>query len=317
MECGGPGVEWPAPKGRTQETEKGFSEVLMRKGGLLHMLAALLGLLLVGAAPAWAAGNGGAKKSTAPLYKVYAIRYGTVKDFPLDGLVKGAPKGQHIDIAMMFWLLQGGERNILVDAGFFHEQFIKSWKPVDYVRPSVAIGRLGLKPEDITDIIVSHAHWDHMDGVALFPRARVWIQKAEFDYYSIPAHQKHTGVFPVDMAELDRLKAEHRLELVDGDNREILPGIRVYTGGRHTYASQYVGVETRKGTVIVASDNVYLYENLEKNLPIAETFDAAANLRAQHRMEKLASSPNLIIPGHDPEVFIKFPKPGDGVARIA
>ena len=300
-----------------KEDEDAISEVLMQKRGLTHGLAAILGLLLIAAAPSWATGNGAVKQVAAPVYKVYAIRYGTVKNFPVDALVKGAPKGQRTDIAMMFWLLQGGGKNILVDAGFFHERFIKSWKPVDYVRPSVAIGRLGLKPEDITDIIVSHAHWDHMDGVALFPRARVWIQKAEFDYYSIPAHQKHTGVFPIDMAELDRLKAEHRLELVDGDNREILPGIRVYTGGRHTYASQYVGVQTKKGTVIVASDNVYLYENLEKNLPIAETFDAAANLQAQHRMEKLASNPNLIVPGHDPKVFIKFPKPGHGVARIA
>jgi len=296
--------------------ERDVFEVLMRKRGWICGLAVLAGILLIAAAPGWAAGGSG-KSAAAPVYKVYAIRYGMVKNYPVANLVKGVPKTERGDIAMMFWLLQGGGRNILVDAGFFHEQFIKSWKPVDFVRPSVAIGRLGLKPEDITDIIVSHAHWDHMDGVALFPRAHVWIQKAEFDYYSIPAHQKNTGVFPVDMAELDRLKAEHRLELVDGDNREILPGIRVYTGGRHTYASQYAGVQTRKGTVIVASDNVYLYENLEKNLPIAQTFDAAANLRAQHRMEKLASSPNLIVPGHDPKVFIKFPKPGHGVARIA
>ena len=293
------------------------AEVLMRRRGTMRGLAALAGFFLIAAAPAWAAGGRSSKTQSVPVYKVYAIRYGTVKNFPLAALVQGAPNSKRTDLAMMFWLLQGGGRNILADAGFFHKRFIKSWKPVDYVLPSVAIGRLGLKPDDITDIIVSHAHWDHLDGVALFPRARVWIQKAEFDYYSIPAHQKNTGVFPIDMAELDRLKAEHRLELVNGDDRQIFPGIKVYTGGRHTYASQYVGVHTRKGTVIVASDNVYLYENLEKNLPIAQTFDAAANLRAQHRMERLASHPGLIVPGHDPKVFIKFAKPGHGVARIA
>jgi glyoxylase-like metal-dependent hydrolase (beta-lactamase superfamily II) len=283
----------------------------------LSYLLSLLMAVIVSPAPGWATGKSASNKPATPVYKVYAIRYGTLKNFPLSALVKGAPKSEHTDLAMMFWLLQGGGRNILVDAGFYHEQFIKSWKPVDYVRPSVAIGRLRLKPADITDIIVSHAHWDHVDGVALFPKARVWIQKAEFDYYSIPAHQKKTGVFPVDMAELDKLKAENRLVLVNGDNRTIFPGITVYTGGRHTYASQYVGVHTRKGTVIVASDNVYLYENLERNLPIAQTFDAAANLRAQHRMERLASSPELIIPGHDPKVFVIFPKPGHGVSRIA
>jgi glyoxylase-like metal-dependent hydrolase (beta-lactamase superfamily II) len=290
----------------------------MRWIGRMGVFGVLTGAIcLAGLLPTSAAAQAAAAGSGEPVYQVYAIRYGTVKNFPTASLVKGAPKGQRTDIAMMFWLVRGGGRNVLVDAGFFRERFLKSWKPVDFVRPSEAIGKLGLKPGDITDIIVSHAHWDHMDGIALFPRARIWIQKAEYDYYSEPEHQKRTGVFPVDMAELEKVKAEGRLHLVDGDNREILPGIRVYTGGRHTYASQYAGVHTRKGTVIIASDNVYLYENLEKNLPIAQTFDAASNLRAQHRMRKLASSPSLIIPGHDPRVFVRFPRPGHGIARIA
>ena len=67
---------------------------------------------------------------------------------------------------------------------------------------------------------------------------------------------------------------------------------------------------------MIASDNMYLYENLQKHQPIAQTFDADSNLKAQDRMKQIASRPDLIVPGHDPEVFIKFPKPGNGVARI-
>lgn len=257
------------------------------------------------------------RAGSAPLYEVYALRYGTLKDFPVAGLVKGEDPKKRLDIALVIWLLKGNGRNILVDAGFYRDQFVQRWKPVDYVRPSQVIERVGLKPEDITDIIISHAHWDHADGADLFPRARVWIQKDEFNYYSDPEHQKKTGVFPVDMKMLSTLKDENRLELIDGDDKTILPGITVYTGGRHTYASQYVGVHTAKGVVILASDNVYLYENLEKNLPIAETFDAESNLRAQQRMKKLAASPDLVVPGHDAAIFVKFPDPGNGVARIA
>jgi glyoxylase-like metal-dependent hydrolase (beta-lactamase superfamily II) len=61
---------------------------------------------------------------------------------------------------------------------------------------------------------------------------------------------------------------------------------------------------------------MYLYENLEKHLPIAQTLDAASNLAAQERMLKIAASPRLIVPGHDPAVFERFPTPGNGVARI-
>ncbi len=254
---------------------------------------------------------------SSPVYEVYALRYGILKNFPAAALVKGEDPKKRLDIALTIWLIKGNGRKILVDTGFYRDQFLQEWKPIDYVRPSRLIGRLGLKPEDITDIIISHAHWDHADGTDLFPRARVWIQKDEFNYYSEPEHQKDTGVFPFDMNVLSTLKAQNRLELVDGDDKIILPGITVYTGGRHTYASQYAGVETSKGIVILASDNVYLYENLEKSLPIAETFDAQSNLRAQERMKKLAASPDLIVPGHDPTVFVKFPKPGNGVARIA
>jgi glyoxylase-like metal-dependent hydrolase (beta-lactamase superfamily II) len=249
-------------------------------------------------------------------YEVYAIRYGTLKSFPLGELVKGEDKNKKIDIALMIWLVKGNGRNILVDSGFYRDAFMKQWKPADYVQPSEAISKLGLKPEDITDVIISHAHWDHVDGTDLFPKARVWIQKEEFEYYEQPEHQKGSGVFAVDMAMLEKIRAEGRLELVDGDDKTVLPGITVYTGGRHTYASQYVGVNTSKGIVILASDNVYLYENIEKSLPITATFDAESNLRAQERMKKLAGNPALIIPGHDPAVFVKFPKPGNGIALI-
>jgi glyoxylase-like metal-dependent hydrolase (beta-lactamase superfamily II) len=68
--------------------------------------------------------------------------------------------------------------------------------------------------------------------------------------------------------------------------------------------------------VVIASDNVYTYENLEKHVPITATLDAKANLAAQDRMKKIASNPRLIIPGHDPAVFVRFPKPGNGVARL-
>ncbi len=94
------------------------------------------------------------------------------------------------------------------------------------------------------------------------------------------------------------------------------PGILVYTGGRHTHESQYVSVPTRAGTVVLASDNVYLYLNLDRHRPIAATWDTVSNLAAQDRMKRIASSPRLIVPGHDPAVFDRFPKVADRVVEI-
>jgi len=256
---------------------------------------------------------------TKPEYEVYAIRYATIPDFAVSGLVAGADPARKMDIAMMVWLLRGNGKNILVDSGFYRDQFFQQWHVTDFVKPSDAVKRVGLQPEDITDVVVTHMHWDHADGMDLFPNARVWLQKEELEYYAGSAWQTrrtHGGIDPDDVLAAVKLNLQGRMALVNGDAQEILPGVTCYTGGKHTYASQYVGVNTAAGTVVLASDNLYLYENLEKHVPIAATLDAASNLRAQDRMKQLASNPKLIVPGHDPAVMTRFREVQAGVVRI-
>lgn len=254
----------------------------------------------------------------APTYEVYAVQYGVLKAFRVSSLIANADTSRRLDIAMMVWLLKGpGGRTILVDAGFQRDDLIQRWKPADYLKPSEAVARFGVKPEDITDIIVSHVHWDHLDGADLFPRARIWIQKDEYEHHVDSAGKRlANAIDAADATMLAKMRSDGRVMFVEGDAREIMPGITVYTGGKHTWQSQYAGVRTAEGTVVVASDNMYLYENLEKHVPISQTLDAASNLAAQERMTKIASSPRLIVPGHDPAVFERFPAPGHGVARI-
>jgi glyoxylase-like metal-dependent hydrolase (beta-lactamase superfamily II) len=252
-------------------------------------------------------------------YEVYAIRYATIPDFAVNQLVAKAEPARKLDIAMMVWLVRGNGRNILVDAGFYREQFFKQWHVTDFVKPSDAVKRAGVNSEDITDVIVTHMHWDHADGMDLFPKARIWLQKDELEYYAGEAWQSrrtHGGIDPDDVLTAVKLNLEGRVGLVNGDAQEILPGITCYTGGKHTYASQFVAVNTSGGTVVLASDNMYLWENMEKHAPIAATLDADSNLRAQDRMKELAASPQFVIPGHDPAVMTKFPLTAPGVVRI-
>lgn len=253
-----------------------------------------------------------------PKYEIYGIRYATLKDFSVAGLVAGADKSRKMDIAMMIWLIKGDGRNVLFDCGFYREQFMRQWHPADYEKPSVALERAGLKPEEITDVIISHIHWDHADGFDLFPMAKIWIQKDELEYYAGEAWQgkKRTAAAPDDLLGLVKLNTEGKVGLVHGDAQEILPGITCYIGGKHTYQSQYIGVTTAAGIVVLASDNVYLKENLEKHVPISATLDAESNLRAQDRMKELAASPKLILTGHDPAVMKDFPEVAPRVVKI-
>lgn len=253
-------------------------------------------------------------------YEVYAVRFAHVP-YAESSLVAGAAKGPQVDIAFTVWPIvdAASGRVILVDAGFYRDKFMASWKPQDYVRPSVALQNgLNIPPDRVTDIIVTHTHWDHVDGADLFPKATIWIQRAEFDYYLGPAGtvKNRGGLDAEDAPMLAKLNAEGRVRLVDGDDKEILPGIRVYTGGKHTFESQYVKVTTPDGPVILASDNAYLYKNIDSSLAIAQTLDAAANVAAQKRMVELAGNANRVIPGHDPAVFTRFKLVTPNVARL-
>jgi len=261
-----------------------------------------------------------ARPGGVPRYEVYAVRFAHVP-FAESSLVAGAAKGPQVDIAFTVWPIVDASsgRVILVDAGFYRDKFMASWKPQDYLRPSAALqSGLNIPPDRVTDIIVTHSHWDHFDGADLFPKATIWIQRAEFDYYVGPdtTVRNRGGLDAEDAPMLAKLNADGRVTLIDGDNQQILPGIRVYTGGKHTFASQFVGVTTREGTLILASDNAYLYKNIDSGLAIAQTLDPASNVAAQKRMVELAGNANRVIPGHDPAVFTRFKLVTPNVARL-
>jgi glyoxylase-like metal-dependent hydrolase (beta-lactamase superfamily II) len=257
--------------------------------------------------------------AATPDYSIQAIRYASAED-QVSGLVMGAPKGEKIEIAMVIWLVRGGGHNILFDSGYHRDTFLKYFPSTGYIRPDEAVKLAGVQPDEITDIVISHAHWDHLGGIDLFPKAKVWIQKEEYRYYTGPAWQPggdHGGIDPEDVQQLVKLNTEGRVRLVDGDDVEIFPGIRAYTGGHHTYASQYLLVEGNPPFVL-ASDNCYLYRNLAEHKASATFTDAdhAANIKNQERMIQLAGgNPDRVIPGHDAAQFQKYPTTGR-IAKI-
>ena len=87
-------------------------------------------------------------------------------------------------------------------------------------------------------MIVTHPHFDYIGGIDLFPNAMLWMQQKDFDYFVSTAWQK--GGFSDVLNKKDVIKVvpksiDGHLTLVHGDNKEIMPGIRVYIGSKHTY----------------------------------------------------------------------------------
>ncbi len=272
------------------------------------LLAAALFLLV---SPAFA-------QSPATTYEVYAVRFAGPESGPLSEAAVGGDPGQTVTGCNMVWLLKGSNgRNVLVDTGYVAPP---NGKDKTYVRPDVALARLHVSPDDIADVVITHPHVDHIDGIGLFSKSRLWMQKDDYDYFVGAAWQKggtSDGFEKGDVRKIVEANLSGRLTLVKGDDLEILPGIKVFTGSKHTWESQYLLVTTKTEPVLLASDAIWFYYNLDHLVAIPKyTFDANAYVQAMKRMTTLVRNRELIIPGHDAKVFEKFPAVAEGIVKI-
>jgi glyoxylase-like metal-dependent hydrolase (beta-lactamase superfamily II) len=251
-------------------------------------------------------------------YEIFALKFAGNRSTVASAIAVGAPTSDSIKGCSIIWLLKGNNgKVVLVDAGFTDTT---QYPANNYTRPDLVLQKISIKPEDITDLIVTHPHYDHIGGIDLFPKAMLWMQKDDFDYFVGTAWQKNgfsEGFNKKDVFKLIQKSVDGHLTLVKGDSIEIIPGIRVFIGSRHTYESQYVLVNGRSGKTIIASDNIWFYYNLQHLLPIPKyTFDPTGYVSAMKRMKTLVSNAELIIPGHDALIFSKFPIVADRVVKI-
>lgn len=250
-------------------------------------------------------------------YEVFALRFATNGKVPITAVATGSVTKDSVEICYMFWLLKGKNgRIVLVDAGFSDTTELRVKK---YTRPDAVLGKVDIRPNEITDIIITHPHRDHLNGIDLSPEAMVWMQKNDFDYFVGSAWQKGgstVGFKKNDVQKVVQRNLDKKLTLVKGDDLEIIPGIKVFIGSKHTYESQYVLVDTNSDKVIIASDGSWFYYNVVNLLPIPLTFDAQAYVESLKRMKTMVKDVDLIIPGHDQSVFSKFPKVAEDIVKI-
>jgi glyoxylase-like metal-dependent hydrolase (beta-lactamase superfamily II) len=259
------------------------------------------------------------KCQTSDEYQVFALKYTDGQNISAQRMIAGANPADSVRVCYMFWLLKGAnDRNILVDVGFIDttKTGIKN-----YVRPDLLLQRINVKPSDITDIIITHPHNDHIGGINLFPNAKVWMQKDDFGYFVGGAWQENgfsRGFQKNDVRNIIEINLQGRLKLVEGDNVEIMPGIRVFIGSKHTFENLYllVNSNSRTNKIVVASDAIWFYYNLDKLLPATLCMDPKAYVEAMKRMKTLVTNPDLIIPGHDDLVFSKFPEISKWIVKI-
>lgn len=241
-------------------------------------------------------------------YEIYAIRYAHMPRKRRDNFLGGDPHDAPMPMDFFVWLLKSPTRCILVDTGF--NARTAAIRQRELLRcPIEALADLEVRPEDVTDVIITHLHYDHAGNLDKLPRARFHIQDAEVAYATgrCMCHGVLRHAYSVDdVVELVRRVYDDRVVFHDGDG-EVAEGVRLLHIGGHTKGLQSVQVQTARGKVVLASDASHYYENIERSRPFPIVFNVADMLRGYARLHAAASSPDHIVPGHDPRVLEIYP----------
>jgi glyoxylase-like metal-dependent hydrolase (beta-lactamase superfamily II) len=217
---------------------------------------------------------------------------------------------QH-DMDYFMWVLRRGDELILVDTGYDQEEADRRGRPIR-LDPREALSPLGIAPEDISTLIVTHLHYDHAGGLRHFPNATIHIQAAEMAYATGPCmcHGTLQAPFTADhICEAVKRLYSGRVVFHEGDG-EVAEGVTVHRTGGHSKGLQVVRVLTEPGWMCLASDASHYYENFLEAKPFPIVVDLKEMLDGFKSIQKLASSRDLVIPGHDPLVRNLFPTHG-------
>jgi glyoxylase-like metal-dependent hydrolase (beta-lactamase superfamily II) len=269
------------------------------------------------------------------LYSIHALEYCYVSKYPKSAVIYGAHNEGTIKLPYCYMLIRGKGITALVDVGLnrtdYGNYLADSYGVENWHSPKEVLGEVGVRPEDITHVFVTHAHFDHIGNLESFPKAKVYLQKRELEGWiwamGLPDKMRWLmgGVDPGDMILCVELSRDQRLVLVDGDAEDVLPGIDITAAlDSHTFASMWVtvrnnGAKNTDDAWVMAGDLIYQFENVEGKdsvqkidslyIPIGFATGSQLNslLATDKMMKQVGQQATHIIAGHEERVGQRFP----------
>jgi len=254
--------------------------------------------------------------SNAPNYEVYVLMSASMAGFSRFAAIDNddiKEKSQE-ETPFTFAYIKGTDVEMVFGTGPTKETALSnpfSTKgSLDFVDQQTLLASIGVDASMIKTVVIEATCRDHTGGMNAFTNANFVIQKKEFD--AIPTSYSH----PDDNEKIKQLKETGRLEIIDGD-KELMPGITAHFMGGHMPGCQFLSVNTEDGLVVLAGDGLYTYENLKYNVVCPYNVGVDEQKSSYERIRKvLGESDQLLVPGHDMEVFRRFPKAPDRVVQI-
>ena len=250
-------------------------------------------------------------------YEVFAVRYGSMERLRSDNFIARDIHDGPMPLDFFVWVVRGEGGTFVIDTGFDEATDKRRGRAIS--RP-VAEGLkiLGVAPDRVSDVVLTHMHYDHAGNHEIFPQARYHLQEKEMIYATGPCMCHQTLRHPFELDDVQHMVKrvfEGRVCFHDGGH-EIAPGLSLHWVGGHSRGLQVVRVKTRRGWVVLASDAAHFYDNFLLGSPFPIVVDVADMLAGFDTLRTLATSEAHVIPGHDPLVLARYPSVADGIARL-
>ena len=255
-------------------------------------------------------------------YEIYAAKYGGPLVRRLAIVLWNVGWEETGPLSYFVWALKAktGEA-IVIDTGASPAQGVARKIP-DYVSPIQVLDRAGITGDNVTKVIITHMHWDHVGGMETFltayPKAKFYVQKREFDFCvnnPVSGRKPVAILFDPDASKIvGGLEKSERLAIVDGD-AAIASGVDVLLAPGHTVGLQVVRVQTAKGPAIVGSDCAHVFRGYQEDNPSVFIMDLPAWMQSFDKVKAQAPI-GRIFPGHDVLMAEGYPKVADGVTRL-
>ena len=209
-------------------------------------------------------------------------------------------------------MLKSDKNIIIVDTGYDYDEAKRRNRPIDR-SPSEALKAINIDANQVTDVIITHLHYDHAGGLIEFPNAKFHLQEIEMAYATGPCMCHETIKMPFTgehVCQMVKNVFSGKVVFYNGIGA-IQPGVTTHLIGGHSRGLQSVRVKTENGYMCLASDATHFYENFLTGKPFPIVVDLEDMLNGFKVIKKLASDINLVVPGHDPLLKNFFPEEGN------
>ena len=215
------------------------------------------------------------------------------------------------------FLVEGNGKKIMVDTGMSSTEIADKYHHPGSVQkegmdlPS-QLKKLGIEPSEITDIIFTHLHWDHVYYLPEFTNAKLYVQRKEYEFAKNPIALYYKSY------EDPRLEIEPRIhpqwegrefEQLDGEC-EIFDGISVYPTPGHSVGHQNVVVHTKEGDYHCCGDLMFTLDNLKpvpeigyEITPPSRYVDIVDEWNSLVEVKKRVASDKFVLCAHAPEML--------------